>query len=92
MADKVTFGAVHYLPGEFGFEQTPVKGSHVLFEHKPSGTLVMFRPHRLSERIDPMTLAVVRSVLAENGFLERDDFADALREAAANGKAKAKGD
>ncbi len=92
MTERITFGDVHHLLGEFGFEQTPVKGSHVLFEHKPSGTVVAFRPHRRNERIDPMTLAIVRSVLVENGFLEREDFETALREASANGRARAKGE
>jgi hypothetical protein len=70
--------------------QTPVEGKHVVFEHKPSDTQLFFRPHRLNERADPMTLAIVRRALDQRGLLERDEFESALRAASANGKAKAK--
>jgi hypothetical protein len=94
MAKEFTFGDVHRLLGEFGFKKKQVPGPHgrpyILFEHEPTGALQAFRAHRPSERIDPMTLAAVRVMLAGNGFLERDEFDDALRKASANGEAKAK--
>ena len=88
MTKKVTFGDVHRLLKAFGFVLTPVEGSHVLFEHKASETLLPFRAHRLSERVDPVTLAIVRSVLDGRGFLDRDDFDNALQKVIANGRAK----
>ena len=89
MTKKVTFGDIHRLLEELGFVQTTVKGKHVVFTHKPSDTLLIFRPHRRNERADPMTLAMVRMSLDQRGFLERDEFERALREGPA-AKAKPK--
>jgi hypothetical protein len=90
MTNKVTFGDIHRLLEKYGFVQTSVDGKYVLFAHKPSGVLLTFRPHRLNERVEPMTLSIVREKLDLNGFLERDEFENALREASAKQAAKTK--
>ncbi len=90
MTKNVTFGQVHRLLLKLGWERTPVEGKHVLFEHKPSKGLLVMRPHRLSETVDPMTLGVVKMNLDLRGFLDEGEFADALREVSANGKPKAR--
>jgi predicted RNA binding protein YcfA (HicA-like mRNA interferase family) len=89
LTKKATFGDIHYLLEKFGFVQMPVEGKHVLFKHK-SGVLLMFRPHRLNERVDPMTLSIVRKTLDLNGFLEQDEFESALHEISANHFPKAR--
>jgi hypothetical protein len=91
MSDKVIFGDLHRLLARFNFVRVPVEGKHVLFEHKSSNTLVAFRPHRSTERVDAMTLAAVRKTLVDNGFLERDAFPQALQKAHARRKTKDKG-
>lgn len=90
MTAKVTFGQIHRLLGRLGFVRTPVEGPHVLFEHKPSGALLVFRPHRLSERVDAMTLSIVQKTLDEYGLLDRDEFEEALRKASPRRGPKAK--
>ena len=88
MTRKVTFGQIHRLLLKLGWVRTPVEGEHVLFEHKPSGGLLVMRPHRLSETVDPMTLGVVKMNLDLRGFLDESEFGDALRKLPANGKPK----
>ena len=88
MTKNVTFGQVHRLLDGMGFVRKPVEGKHVVFEHKPTDTLLFFRPHRLNERVDAMTLSIVQKTLDLNGFLESDQFEDALRRASANGAPK----
>ncbi len=92
MADKLTFGTVHRLLSDLGFVRTTgtKPRPHVLFEHKPSDTVLVIRPHSDDEPVDRMTLAVVRKWLDEKGLLEGSAFEDALREAAADGKARTK--
>jgi predicted RNA binding protein YcfA (HicA-like mRNA interferase family) len=75
----VPFATLHRLLHHLGFVQTPVEGTHVVFEHKKSGTLVLFRPHGAEEQVDRMTLAALRRTLDENGFVERDDSEEMLR-------------
>ena len=62
----------------------------MVFEHKPSNTIIAFRPHRITERIDEMTLAAVRKTLVEKGFLDQEAFAGALQGARAGRKPKHK--
>lgn len=90
MAKKTTFGEIHRLLGELGFVQMPAKKPAVLFEHKASDTFFIFRPHRLTEPADAMTLSVVRKMLDEKGLLNREEFEDALHQASANGVVKDK--
>jgi hypothetical protein len=87
VANKVTFGEIHRLLDGLGFVQIPARRPAVLFEHKPSDTLLIFRPHRPGEQADAVTVSVVRKMLDEKGLLDREDFDEALREASANGKA-----
>jgi hypothetical protein len=90
MTDKVTFGDLHQLLKEYGFEQKPVNGPYVVFEHDASGALQAFRIHRSLELVDPMTLASVQKTLVGFGFMNESEFEGAIREAAQR-KAKAKG-
>ena len=69
VADKVTFGEIRQLLNELGFVQIPARRPAVLYEHKESDTLLIFRPHRLNEPVDAVTLAVVRKFLDEKGLL-----------------------
>jgi hypothetical protein len=93
MPPKATFGDLHRLLGELGFKPKQVEGPYglyIVFEHEATGVLHAFRAHRPDERVDPTTLAGIRMTLAENGFIEREEFASALREATSNSKVKAK--
>jgi hypothetical protein len=90
MTKKITFGDLHRLLIENGFEQTSVNGPYVVFEHDASGALQAFRAHRATELVDPMTLASVRKTLLGFGFMDEDEFEQTVQEAAAQRKVKAK--
>lgn len=72
MIERVTFGDVHRLLDQYGFVREPGVKRCVLFKHDESGAVLVFRPHRLSERVDPMTLSIVRWRLVWHEFLEDD--------------------
>jgi hypothetical protein len=82
MTDKFTFGDLHRLLKESGFVQVPKNGPYVVFKHDASGALQAFRHHRTREIADPMTIASVRKTLVEFGFMDKDEFQAAVREAA----------
>ena len=90
MNKKVTFGQVHRLLNKYGYERVPVEGKHVLFEQKSAGAVLVLRPHRSNELIDPVTLGAVRLNMDGNGILERDKFDEALEAVSVNGKVGAK--
>jgi hypothetical protein len=90
VAEKITFDSVHRLLDGLGFVQIPARKSAVLFEHKASETLLVFRPHKGEESIDPVTLSVVRKMLDEKGLLDREDFDEALHGVSLNGSVKTK--
>jgi hypothetical protein len=92
VTEKITFGDLRRLLTDNGFVQAPANGPYVVYKHDPSGALQAFRAHRAAELADPMTLASVRKTLVEFGFMAEEEFQVALREAAADRKAKAKRD
>jgi hypothetical protein len=91
MTEKITFGDVRHLLAEYEFNQVQVEGPYIVYKHEPSGALQAFRAHRRAELVDPMTLASVRKTLVEFGFLKEGEFEEAVREAAVERKANAKG-
>jgi hypothetical protein len=88
VAEKINFDTVHRLLDELGFVQIPARESAVLFQHKASDTLLVFRPNKGGESIDPVTLSVVRKMLDEKGLLDRDEFDEVLHGTSLNGLAK----
>jgi hypothetical protein len=92
MADKITFGDLRRLLEECGFERTPVDGPYVVYKHRAAGAVQAFRAHRASEVADPMTVASVQKTLVGFGVMAEDEFEEAVRDAAAERKAKARRD
>ena len=90
MTEKITFGDLRHLLVECEFDQVAVDGPYIVYKHAPSGALQAFRAHRPAEVVDPMTLASVRKTLVGFGFMGEEEFEGALRDAAADRKAKAK--
>jgi hypothetical protein len=82
MTERITFGDLHQLLKEYGFEETPRKRPYVVFEHEASGALQAFRTHRALELVDPMTLASVQKTLVGFGFIDEKEFEKAVRKAA----------
>ena len=90
MTEKITFGDLRQLLVECEFEQVPGSSPYIVYKHEPSGALQAFRAHRLNELADPMILASVRKTLVGFGFMEEAEFETAVRQAAAERKAKTK--
>ena len=90
MAEKITFGDLRRLLEACGFDRTPTDGPYVVYQHRAAGAVQAFRAHRASELADPMTLASVRKTLVGFGVMEEEKFEEAVRETAAERKAKAK--
>lgn len=90
MADKTTFGDLRHLLEECDFTQAPVDRPYIVYKHESSGALQAFRSHRRSELVDPMTVASVRKTLVGFGFMDENEFEEAVRNAVAERKAKAR--
>jgi hypothetical protein len=90
MTEKITFGDLRQLLTECDFAPVPVDGPYIVYKHEPSGALQAFRTHRLTELVDPMTLASVRKTLVEFGFMEEEEFEEAVRDAISERQAKSK--
>lgn len=50
----------------------------VIFQHAASNTIEILRLYRANELVSPRDLAVVRGTLDYRGFIERDEFEQAL--------------
>jgi hypothetical protein len=83
MARKTTFGDLHRLLQDHGFDLVLGAGPYIVFKHEPSGALQAFRAHRLREVVDAMTLASVHKTLVGFGFLDDNGFERALHQVTA---------
>ncbi len=63
-----------------GFQDRSVPGSHVLLEHAPTDTVVLLRPYRDAELLEPATLRGTRRILDEKGVVPGERFDDLLRQ------------
>jgi hypothetical protein len=78
-----TFAALRRLLLDLGFVEKVVPASHVLLEHAPSGTVLVFRPYRPQEKVSLPDLVSVRTQLDERGLLAADALENLLRKASA---------
>ena len=83
MSKPVPFAALDNLLRRLGFAETAVPGSHVRYEHTPSGTVLVLRAHRPGELASWSDTTVVRRFLVEKGLIEGDAFERLLQEEAA---------
>ncbi len=90
MTDKTNFGDLRRLLEECEFARVSVDGPYIVFKHEASGALQAFRSHRLNELVDPMTVASVRKTLVGFGFMDENEFEEAVRNAVVERKAKAR--
>lgn len=73
MPSCVTYGELRRVLTGLGFQESSLpKG--VSFEHAPSDTLFLFRPHQSSDLVTPAELFFVRKMLDERGLLEPETF------------------
>ena len=85
MSSPISFSCLARVLGGLGCQHTTVTGSHVSFEHAPSGALIVLRPYTDDETVSPTDLAVARRTLDEFGVISRDQFASLLRDEALAG-------
>jgi hypothetical protein len=62
------------------FHDRSVPKSHVLLEHGATNTVVLLRPYRDDEVIDPVTLLGISRILDEKGVVSRERFDDLLHQ------------
>lgn len=81
MKKNPTFESLERVLAGLGFVKTVIAGSHIAFDHAPSGTTLVVRPYRARETVGPGDLISMRKHLVENGLIEPDTFESLLREA-----------
>jgi predicted RNA binding protein YcfA (HicA-like mRNA interferase family) len=79
----LTFAALRSLLLDLGFVENTVPGSHFLFEHASSGTVLVFRSYRPQEKVNLPDLVSVRIHLDQRDLLAADAFDNLLRKASA---------
>jgi hypothetical protein len=75
-----TFAQLRKILLDLGFQMKPVAESHIVFEHDPAHARLVLEPFGDGERVDQVTLAVVRRNLDERGILPGPRFDDLVRE------------
>ncbi len=81
MSRQITFAQLVRTLRNAGFVVSPSNGSHVVFKHLPTETMVVLPAHIPNNAVDLGHLAAVRRTLAENGIVDRDSFDELLVEA-----------
>jgi hypothetical protein len=69
MSKPISFALLKQFLEGLGCQHRMVPGSHVSFEHPPSGALIVLRPYREDETVNPTDLAIVRRILDEFGIV-----------------------
>lgn len=73
MSDKVSPARLHQLLDDLGFSRRRVPGSHFVFRHPPSDTLILL-PEQENGFVPRTQVVAVRRMLIEKGLVEPDDF------------------
>lgn len=79
----LTFAALRHLLLDLDFVEKTVPGSHEVFEHAPSGTVLIFRLYRPQDKVSLPDLVSARVHLDERGLLTADAFDNLLRKVSA---------
>ncbi len=75
MKNKIKFRTLRQFLLGIGFTET-VLPSEVVFHHRASDTLFVFRPHRPDDPVPSYNLVEVESMLDSRGLMSADMFAD----------------
>ena len=81
MSKQITFAQLVRTLSNAGFVMSRSKGSHVVFKHFPTETVVVLPSHDPNTEVEQAHLAAVRRTLAESGIVDRDSFDELLVEA-----------
>ena len=77
--NKVTSLALKSVLLRLGFRDRSVAGSHVLLDRPDADAVVLLRPYREEEIIDPVNLLGLRRILDEKGVIAKERFDDLLQ-------------
>ena len=80
---EISFHVFEQFLHDLGFAQGVVPGSHVWYEHAPSGTVLMARLHDPNDSVPWHTLASARKLLTERGVVLPEVFDKLTRAAVA---------
>ena len=80
MSKQITFAQLVRTLKNAGFVVSRSNGSHVVFKHVPTQTIVVLPAHVPNNEVDLGHLAAVRRTLVESGIVDRDSFDELLVE------------
>jgi hypothetical protein len=72
------FSRLQHLLEELGFQEKVVPGSHIYFEHSPSGTLLLYHVYDSEEPLTWADFVKTRKFLDERGLLRREQFEERM--------------
>ncbi len=73
----VSFGKLRRFLLDLGFIEVPDERGH-RFEHRASGTILLFRPYKLREKVHMPDLIAMKSQLDWRGLVPADVFETSL--------------
>jgi hypothetical protein len=83
MNNTIAFATLDGILRRLGFTAITVPGSHVRYEHSPSGTIFVMRDYQPADPVSWADLTTVRRFLVERGFMDEAAFERLLQEPAA---------
>lgn len=78
MSKQITYSGLTKILQNLGFELTRVRGSHKVFKHPDSSTLIVLPYRSGREPARRIHIAAVERVLSETGFLSRKKFEELI--------------
>ena len=79
MRNAVAFSKLSDLLISLGFEMMRVRGSHIVFKNKESGSVVILPEKTRKSTLSRIHVASVKRILAECGLLDQDRFEELLK-------------
>jgi predicted RNA binding protein YcfA (HicA-like mRNA interferase family) len=87
MNSTITYRELEQVLLGLGFKRLRAPGSHVYFEHAPSGAAVIVKDYNPSEAVPLYKLSAAEAALENFGILERSEFRRRLEQSASPAKA-----
>jgi len=87
MSKTITYGEFEKFLVGLGFTRRRAPGSHVYFEHEPSGAAVVVKDYDPQEVVPSYKISGASGTLHHFGLLDRDDFDEALENSRTAAKA-----
>lgn len=78
MSKQITYSGLTKMLQNLGFELTRVRGSHRVFRHPDSSTLIVLPYRSGRESARQIHITAVERVLSETGFLSREKFEELI--------------